>query len=135
MTRFLDTNILMRYFTKDDPAKAQAALALLQRVEAGDERVLTSIKVIFETVFLPERRYKVPKQQVRALVESIVALRGLQLTGKALCLQTLALYEASNVSFADAYSAVYMQSRGVTEVYSWDTDFDTLPGLTRVEPA
>jgi hypothetical protein len=29
--RFLDTNILLRYFTRDDPAKAEKALALLPR--------------------------------------------------------------------------------------------------------
>jgi predicted nucleic acid-binding protein len=28
-----------------------------------------------------------------------------------------------------------MQSRGITEVYSWDTDFDRIEGLTRIEPA
>ena len=116
VARFLDTNILMRYFTKDDPVKAQAALTLLQRVERGEERVLTSIMVVFETVFLLERRYKVPKQHVRQLVEDLLSLRGLQLEGKALCLQALALYEASNISFTDAYTAAYMQSHGIDEV-------------------
>lgn len=134
MARFLDTNILMRYFTKDDPVKAQAVLALLQRMERGEERVITSVMVVFETVFLLERRYKVPKRQVRQLVEDVLSLRGLQLEGKALCLRALAQYEASNISFADAYTAAYMQAHGVNEVYSWDTDFDKLPGLTRVEP-
>jgi len=124
----------MRYFTKDDPVKAQAALALLERVERGDERVLTSVMVIFETMFLLERRYGISKQQARELVGNILALRGLQLPAKALCLQALAVHEENNISFADAYTAVSMQSQGITEVYSWDTHFDKLPGVTRVEP-
>ena len=41
----------------------------------------------------------------------------------------------SNVSFADAYNAAYMESRGITEVYSYDTDFDRIEGIKRVEPA
>jgi predicted nucleic acid-binding protein len=38
------------------------------------------------------------------------------------------------LSYADAFNAAYMQSRGITEIYSWDTDFDRLPGITRIEP-
>ena len=38
--RFLDTNILLRLFTRDDEAKARLALALLQRVERGEEKLI-----------------------------------------------------------------------------------------------
>jgi len=61
-------------------------------------------------------------------------MRGVQLTGKSLCSQAFDLYVEKNVSFADAYSAVYMQSRDLTEIYSWDADFDKIPGLSRIEP-
>ena len=33
--RFLDTNILLRYFTKDDEKKANDVLRLLKKVEKG----------------------------------------------------------------------------------------------------
>lgn len=39
------------------------------------------------------------------------------------------------ISFADAYSAAYMASRGVKEIYSWDSDFDKVGEVVRVEPA
>lgn len=134
MTRFLDTNVLMRHFTNDDPVRAPQALALIERIERGEERVVTSMMIVFETVFLLERRYKVPKATVRELVWDVLSMRGVQLTGKALCSQAFDLYVEKNVSFADAYSAVYMQSRDLTEIYSWDADFDKIPGLSRIEP-
>jgi len=37
MVRFLDTNILIRYLTGDDPDKASLALALLDRVAEGTD--------------------------------------------------------------------------------------------------
>jgi len=37
-------------------------------------------------------------------------------------------------SFADAFNAAYMKARGTTQVYSWDTDFDSIEGITRLEP-
>ena len=132
--RFLDTNILLRYFTRDDEAKAESALALLTRVEQGEERLETSTIVIFETVYALQRLYRVPRPRIRALLLPIIQMRGLHLPGKSLCAGALDLYVSRNISFADAYNGVYMQSRGLAEIYSWDTDFDELPDIVRVEP-
>ena len=33
-----------------------------------------------------------------------------------------------------AYTAVYVRSRGLAELYSWDTDFDAIAGVSRIEP-
>ena len=134
--RFLDTNILLRYFTRDDEAKAQQALALLQRVDSGEERVETSLIVIFEVVFTLERFYKVPREQIHALVMPVIALRGLRLPSKQLIEQSLDHYARAHrhVSFADIYNARYAQSQGIEEIYSWDRDFDEIDGITRVEP-
>jgi predicted nucleic acid-binding protein len=134
--RFLDTNILLRYLTRDDEAKAQQALALLQRVESGEERVETSLIVIFELVFTLERFYKVPRERIHALITPIIALRGLRLAGKTLIEQSLDAYVQArrHVSFADIYNAHYAQSRGIEEIYSWDRDFDEIDGIARIEP-
>lgn len=133
MPRFLDTNILLRYFTGSDGQKAQAAKALLERVERGEEKVVTSLLVVFETVFTLQRTYKVPKAKIRELVGDVLALRSVQLTGKRLCLQALDLYVDKNISFADAYNALYLQSRQLSEIYSFDTDFDRVEEVVRVE--
>jgi predicted nucleic acid-binding protein len=132
--RFLDTNILLRYFTRDDQAKAERALALLQRVERGEEKVETSLIVVFEAVYALQRLYQVPHTQIRTLLLPVIRLRGLHLPGKQLCMAALERYATTNVSFADAYHSVYLQARGQSEIYSWDTDFDKLPGIRRPEP-
>ncbi len=134
MARFLDTNILVRYFTNDEPTMARAALAVMERIERGEERVVTSPIVIFETVFLLERHYKVPKAEIREKVGDVLALRALQLPEKALCARALDLYVEQNIAFADAYHAVWMRARGVSEVYSFDREFDRIAGVTRIDP-
>ncbi len=40
--KFLDTNIILRYLTRDDEQKAQACFALFQRVKQGQVTLLTS---------------------------------------------------------------------------------------------
>jgi predicted nucleic acid-binding protein len=132
--RFLDTNILLRYFTKDDEAKAHKALALLERIERGEERVETSLPVIFETIFTLERYYHVPLPQIKELLLPILRMRGLRLPAKNLCIAALDLYVEHNISYVDAFNAASMQNRGITEIYSWDTDFDRIAGITRIEP-
>jgi uncharacterized protein len=133
--RFLDTNILLRYFTRDDEEKARKALALLQRIERGEERVETSLPVIFETVFTLHRRYHVPKARIRELLLPILRLRGLHVPTKNRLLDALDLYvENPHLSFADAFSAITMKARGIPEIYSWDTDFDNIEGISRLEP-
>lgn len=133
--RFLDTNILLRYFTCDDGEKARWVLALLLRVERGEERVETSLPGVFETVFTLQKSYDVPRDRIRDLVMNVIRLRNLHLPGKNLLADAFDLYVTTNISFVDAYNAVYLKSRGMTEIYSWDTDFDKIDGIIRVEPA
>ena len=131
---FLDTNILLRYLTRDDEPKAQRALNLLMRVEQGEEKVITSSLVIFETVFTLQSFYKVPRQRIKELILSIISLRGLHLPAKNVYYQAFDLYVTKNISFADAYNAAYMLSEQVSSVYSWDKDFDKIDGIVRLEP-
>jgi predicted nucleic acid-binding protein len=37
------------------------------------------------------------------------------------------------ISFADAFNAAFMQQQ-IGEIYSWDADFDRIPGIARIEP-
>lgn len=132
--RFLDTNVLLRYLTGDDAPKAQRALDLLRRVERGEERIETSALVVFETIFTLQHQYSVSRAQIRDMMSDIISLRGLTLAGKAGFRRALDLYASSNLSFADAYNVTYIEQRALAEIYSWDTDFDRVAGIGRVEP-
>ena len=134
--RFLDANVLLRYVIRDDEDKAQRALALLRRVELGEERVETSLLVFFEVIFTLERTYRVPRARIYGLLRPVLELSGLSLPGKALLLETLDRFASSTrkLSFVDLYVALDAQSRGITEIYSWDKDFDRIDGITRIEP-
>lgn len=136
MVRFLDTNILIRHLTRDDPRKAQACYRLLQRVERGEEVVVTSDLVIWEAVSVLQspRQYGLTKKRIRELLEPMINLRGLRLPRKGLYKRVFDLYCEQRLGFADAYNAALMEARGINEVYSYDTDFDLVEGIRRVEP-
>lgn len=131
---FLDTNILLRFLTKDDERKAQQALNLLLRIERGEVKVITSALVIFETIYTLQSFYRVPRRIIKEQILSIISLRSLHLPDKSLYHRAFDLYITKNISFADAYNAVYMQAEEITHIYSWDRDFDKIDGITRLEP-
>lgn len=136
MARFLDTNILLRHLVRDDESKAQASRALLLRLERGEETVITTDIAIFEAVYILQspRHYALSRNRIRHMLEPLIGLRGLRIESKSLYPRVFDLFCTKNISFADAYHAAYMELHDIAEVYSYDTDFDRVQGVTRVEP-
>jgi predicted nucleic acid-binding protein len=132
--RFIDTNLFIRYFTRDDEEKAQKVLALLKRVEKDKERITTSPLVIFETIFTLESFYKVPKKETKELILPILKLKGLKLSNKEIYEQALDIHVKKNISFTDAFNSAYILRKGIKEIYSYDEDFDKIEGIKRVTP-
>jgi predicted nucleic acid-binding protein len=127
--------VLLRLLTRDDEEKATHALDLLLRVDQHEERVITSPLVIFETIFTLQKSYGVSRSQIRALLLPILGLRDLELIDKAVHHDALDLFASTNLSYADSYNAAYMRWRQLDRIYSWDADFDRIPGIERIEPS
>ncbi len=136
--RFLDTNIILRYLTRDDEAKAEACYQLFQRVKLGEEELFTCEAIVTEVAYvLSSRRapYRLSHEEVRARLLPILTLRGLRLAQKRLYLRALDLYASSSfLDFEDALAVAHMEHQGVSEIVSYDKDFDRITGLRRVEP-
>ena len=132
---FLNTNVLLRYLTQDDPTLSPRATALLGRIEAHELAVRTTATVVFETVYTLQRFYRVPRHVIRETLWPILRLRSVRLRGKRRYQRTFDLYVAMpSLSFADCYHVSYMESQGLTELISFDQDFDRVPTITRKEP-
>ena len=132
--RFIDTNLFLRYFTRDDEKRADDVLKLLKRVARNEEKVTTSPLVIFELVFTLESYYKVPRKEIKKLIQPLLNLRGLRLDFRDVFESALELYSQEKLSFADAFNACFMQKREIKEIYSFDEDFDQVEGIDRVVP-
>ena len=136
--RFLDTNIIVRYLTRDDEAKAEACYELFQRVQRGEEELFTSEAIVTEVAYVlssPRAPYRLSHEEIRARLLPILTLRGVRLPQKQVYLRALDLYALYPVlDFEDALAVAHMEHRGLTEIVSYDRDFDRITGLQRVEP-
>ncbi|MFB6278045.1 MAG: PIN domain-containing protein [Salinibacter sp.] len=130
----VDANIFLRYLTRDVPEQASTARELLERAEREDESLVTTVLTIAEIVWVLESVYELDRSSIRAKVVAILGLPGLTVEDQEILLQAIVWYEEKNVDFADAYSAAWMEARGLDEVYTFDQDFDRFEGLTPRRP-
>ena len=131
---FLDTNVFLRHLLGDDPKQSPRATGFFQRVERNELRARTSEIVVFEVVFTLQRRLRLSKEAIRDSVLPLLELPGLILPRKRRFSDVFDLYVDHNIAFADAYHAVLMKQAGLTEIVSFDREFDRLPGIRRIEP-
>ena len=131
---FLDTNIFLRFYLRDDEAKAERCKDLLQDVASGKEGAITSTMVIAEIVWVLERTYQRPRREVADFVMSLLALPHLILTERSLVEAAIASYALQDIDFIDAYNAALMAAGDVTVIYTYDRHFAGMPSVQAREP-
>ena len=137
-TLFVDTNILIRYLTQDEPRMAEAARVLLKRVEAGELSVVISESIVGEAVQVLSSKnlYNQPRQKVASDLTTILSLPKLKLANKRVCLRGLTLWAnaSASVDFVDALSVAQMEQQKITTIATFDADFDRFQQIHRQEP-
>ncbi len=101
---------------------------------AGSVQLQTSELVIAEIVWTLLSYYELPKLETIEKVGQILNTPNLTVRGQEALLEALVLWGRHDCDFIDAYNAARMRFDGLTEVLSYDTDFDALSFLRRLEP-
>lgn len=133
---FVDTNIFLRHLLNDVPAQSQAAHQLITAIEQGSLLAWTSPLVVAEIIFVLEnpKTHKVDRATLRDQLLPLLALAHLKLERKNLYPRVFELYVSHPVDYADAYHAALLEHYGQHHLFSFDRDFDAIPGLMRDEP-
>ena len=133
---YIDTDVIVRLVTGDDPDKQAAAAQLFQDVEDGKRTVAAPVTVIADAIFVlcSKRLYNMPRPQAAAALARLVRIPGFHVDRKRTVLAALDLFGSTNVDFGDCMLVASMQQAGTTTLYSYDRDFDRFPGIERKEP-
>jgi uncharacterized protein len=132
--RFIDTNVLLRHLVDGSADQRERSTALLAAIESGREQGIVSQLVIFETIFTLQQYYRLSLPEVRQVLLPVLELPLLHLADKAMFADALALAIERNIPFQDAFNVMFMTDRELTEIYSWDRDFDRIDGIARIDP-
>lgn len=131
---FIDTNIFLRHLLQDHAIHSPKASAFLKKVENGEIRVRTNDIVIFEVVFTLDRSYKKSKKEIQKAFLPLILLPGIMLPGKRRFKRVFELYTSLNLPFADVYHTVCMEKLKLTQIVTFDREFDRISGVVRIEP-
>ncbi len=133
---FVDTNVIIRLVSADDLGKHAAAARFFQSVRDGRRTIAAPVTVIADTVYAlsSPRLYHLDRDTIADALTTLVRLPHFQVDQRVAVLAALQLYRAAGLTFDDAMIVAAMRERGATELYSYDTGFDRVPGITRRQP-
>jgi predicted nucleic-acid-binding protein len=97
----LDTNVLIRYLTQDDPGQARRANALVAGAVASKTRLFISAVVLCELVWVLRGAYELDKPTIVLALERILATAQFEVDHKDVVREALEDYREGGGDFAD----------------------------------
>lgn len=115
----LDTNVLLRALTRDDPVQSPAATRILS--ELTPERPgYVNLIVLAETAWNLRRKYRAGREAVFDAVESLLESRSVVVADRPTVVAGLELARAEGLDFADALIAMLNRHAGCETTLTFD---------------
>ena len=123
----LDTNILVRYLTQDDPDQSRkASLEIEKGLSAGHMFFIADI-VICELVWVLETAYEYDRREIIPVLENILRTKQFQFENKDLLWKSLTDYRNKKGDFADHLIGHVGHKSGCQDTISFDAELKNNP--------
>ncbi|MGA8763809.1 MAG: type II toxin-antitoxin system VapC family toxin [Candidatus Sulfotelmatobacter sp.] len=96
----LDTNVLIRYLTHDDPLQTAAAVKLIQALSPDEPGFLSTVAVV-ELVWVLQASYGFEKNEIESVLETLLRSKDLVIERAGSVEQALRGFKASRADFSD----------------------------------
>jgi predicted nucleic-acid-binding protein len=97
----IDTNVLVRYLTQDDPRQSRRASAFVAEAMSGGERLFVGAVVLCELVWVLHGAYVFDRRTISMALERILATAQLEIDQKDVVREALEDYRTGGGDFAD----------------------------------
>jgi predicted nucleic-acid-binding protein len=129
--RGLDTNVLVRYITDDDPEQSPIAKRLIQDAEDKGDRLYINTVVLCELCWtLRGGRYRYDRPTIAAVLEKILAIKLFEIQNRDLVNRATRDYQLGKADFADYLIGLSNQRAGCEDTVSFDGGVKDLEGFT-----
>jgi predicted nucleic-acid-binding protein len=125
----LDTNILVRYLTQDDPLQSPKATAIIERRLTEENPGFVSIVAMVEIVWVLERAYRLPAHRIASAVERLLQTDVLVIENEQEVFTAMIALKEGRGSFADSVIATLGAKAGCTCTLTFDHKAAQLPGF------
>lgn len=116
----IDTNVLVRYLTCDDPEQAEKAEALFQTHCTSEEPGFVPHIVLCELVWVLKRSYKFPKSKIVEALWYLLNTLELRIEAAPLVRQALQEFEKGKADFSDYLIGAICRENGCRFVATFD---------------
>jgi predicted nucleic-acid-binding protein len=123
----LDTNILIRYLTQDDPVQSPKATYILERRLSATDPGFVSVVTMAEAVWVLDRAYGLTDQEIAAAVERILQVEVLVVENEQQVFAAMVALKQGRGGFADALIAELGARAGCTHTLTFDKRALRLP--------
>ncbi|MBM4386679.1 MAG: DUF4935 domain-containing protein [Deltaproteobacteria bacterium] len=117
---FVDTNVFLRFFVRDNEPLFQRAKSLFERAENGETRLVTNEIVVAEIVWVLESYYGFARDEIREVLDVLLDSKSLDIENGSLIRESVELYTDGKMDFIDAFNIAYIKKKGVKKVATFD---------------
>ena len=128
----LDTNVLIRYLTRDNPEQAEAARALLQGLTTNGPGFICR-EVVIEVVWVLERSYRFRRERIANVVMELVSTDALVIEDADDIARSAIAYRLGGADFSDFMILAAANRVGAQPFYTFDRRFARLNETELVE--
>jgi len=128
----LDTNILIRYLTQDDPVQSAKAREILERRLTPKNPGFVSVVAVVEAVWVLDRAYGLTAQEIATAIERLLQVEVLTFENEQEVFAAMVALKQGRGSFADALIAELGSRAGCTRTLTFDQKAIRLPGFELV---
>jgi predicted nucleic-acid-binding protein len=118
----LDTNVLVRYLTHDDPAQYAKAAALIDAATNRGEQFIVNTAVLCELVWVLGTAYGYSREEIAGALEQIFATAQIEVERLDEARQALGDFRATRADFSDALIGRVNRSLGTEYTVTFDRD-------------
>ena len=97
----LDTNVVVRFLTRDDEAQFRAAQSVIRAARRTQEQLFIGVPVLLETVWVLQRAYGIDRNGVAKTIHGLLKSSDLILEHEALVEVALDAFQTGSADFAD----------------------------------
>lgn len=129
----IDTNVLVRYLTRDDPNQYRAAKTFLESSCTQEDPGYIGEIVLCEVVWVLTGAYDATQSEVVDVIDQLLRTRQLQIGHRDSVREALEAYRHGDADFADCLLGALNEAAGCRETVTFDRRAGELDGWNCLE--
>ncbi|MBM3352648.1 MAG: type II toxin-antitoxin system VapC family toxin [Betaproteobacteria bacterium] len=125
----VDTNVLIRYLTQDDPRQSAIATRFIEARLSEENPGFVSAVTLCEIAWVLAASYGADRKRIRQTVENLLTTKQLVIEGAELVWKALRASEGGQGDFSDALIGQIAAAHGCETTVTFDRAAGKLPGF------